>query len=71
MGDNIDKNLLDSLDAMKFAPNYHNWLLNEFNPYIGDNIVEVGAGIGSISKELVKREPNKLFCIEPSKLLFE
>lgn len=56
------------LEAMSFAVNYHKWILDEFRPFIGDNIVEVGAGTGSFSELLLGETPERLTLIEPSEM---
>src|SRR6476659_2703371 len=56
------------LEAMSFAVKYHRWLLDELRPYIGKNIVEVGAGKGSFSEMLIELEPESLTVIEPSEM---
>lgn len=54
------------LDSMDLAVNYHNWILDIFRPFVGRNIVEVGAGTGSFSKLLLGTNPERLTLIEPS-----
>lgn len=39
-------------DSMEFADNYNNWILDKFNPYIGENILEIGTGQGNFKKYL-------------------
>lgn len=56
------------LEAMSFAVNYHKWILDEFRPYLGQNIVEVGAGTGDFSLLLVEEKPASLTLIEPSEM---
>ena len=56
------------LEAMSFAINYHNWILKEFRPLLGKNIVEVGAGTGSFSELLLDTEPEILNLVEPSEM---
>ena len=56
------------LEAMSFAVNYHRWLLDEFRPYIGKDLVEVGAGTGSFSKMLLDLSPDRLSLVEPSEM---
>ncbi len=56
------------LEAMTFAINYHNWILEEFRPFMGNNVVEVGAGTGSFSKLLLQEKLDNLFLIEPSEM---
>ncbi len=67
----LDLNTIETLEAMEYAPYYHQWILDEFSKYIGKTIVEVGSGSGSISKKLLESNPSKLFCIEPSEMVFE
>ena len=51
------------LEAMSFAVNYHHWILNEFRPFLGRRIVEVGAGTGGFSELLVTLQLEKLRCV--------
>jgi methyltransferase family protein len=54
------------LEAMSFAVNYHRWIIDEFEPYLGKTVAEVGAGIGSVSKLLLGKRIERLFAFEPS-----
>jgi SAM-dependent methyltransferase len=54
------------LEAMDFAVAYHTWILDLIKPYLGKNIVEVGAGTGSFSSLLLKTRPDSLTLVEPS-----
>jgi SAM-dependent methyltransferase len=54
------------LEAMSFAVNYHRWILDEFRPYLGDHLVEVGAGTGNLSRLLLAEAPRTLSLVEPS-----
>lgn len=54
------------LEAMSFAVNYHRWIIDEFEPYLGETIAEVGAGIGSVSKLLLGKRIKRLYAFEPS-----
>jgi SAM-dependent methyltransferase len=71
MNPTLDINTIETLGAMECAPNYHNWLLDEFKPYFGKNIVEVGSGTGSITKKLLENNIEKLFSIEPSEMVYQ
>lgn len=51
---------------MSFALNYHNWILSEIRPYIGNDIAEVGAGTGSFTELLLVEKFHKLAAFEPS-----
>ena len=54
------------LQVMSFAVNYHRWIIDEFEPYLGETIAEVGAGMGSVSKLLLDKRIKRLFAFEPS-----
>lgn len=54
------------LEAMDFAVAYHTWILDLIKPYLGKNIVEVGAGTGSFSSLLLETRPDRLSLVEPS-----
>ena len=54
------------LEAMSFAENYHRWILKQFSPYLGQHLVEVGAGTGSFSRLLWDTAPQSLALIDPS-----
>ena len=56
------------LESMEFAENYHRWILEIFRPFLGQRIVEVGAGTGSFSRLLLDLEPSELTLIEPSEM---
>lgn len=58
------------LEAMSFAYRYHLWILKEFMPFVGKDLVEVGAGTGDFSQLLVDTHPDSLVAIEPSSNLF-
>lgn len=54
------------LEAMDFAVRYHRWILDLMKPYLGGNIVEVGAGTGSFSELILTTDPDSLSMVEPS-----
>jgi SAM-dependent methyltransferase len=56
------------LEAMSFAVNYHKWILEEFRPFLGKKLVEVGAGTGSFSEMLLDEKPDTLSLVEPSEM---
>jgi len=59
------------LEAMSFAVRYHRWMLDEFRPFIGRYIVEVGAGSGSFSEMLLETRPERLSLVEPSEMFVD
>ncbi len=56
------------LEAMSFAVNYHKWILDEFRPFLGKRVVEVGAGTGSFSELLLQESIDSLSLVEPSEM---
>jgi SAM-dependent methyltransferase len=58
------------LEAMSFARNYHRWILEIFEPYLGTRLVEVGAGVGSFSELLMERPLESLSLVEPSSNMY-
>jgi 2-polyprenyl-3-methyl-5-hydroxy-6-metoxy-1,4-benzoquinol methylase len=59
------------LEAMSVTVNYHRWILDEFRPFIGKRIVEVGAGGGAFSEMLLGENPESLALVEPSTMFAE
>lgn len=59
------------LEAMSFAVNYHRWILSLFKPYLGERIVEVGAGTGSFSELLLEQRLQSLSLVEPSTDMYQ
>ncbi len=58
------------LEAMTFAVQYHQWILSEFEPYLGNSAAEVGAGTGNFTKLLVDRV-TQLEAFEPSRNMYQ
>lgn len=57
---------------MDLADNYHDWILERFEPSLGSNVVEVGAGTGSFSRLIARRAaPERLLLLEPSEVMAE
>ncbi len=54
------------LEAMSFAPNYHEWILDYYAPYVGDHLTEIGAGTGTFSEIVLNRFEKPLTMVEPS-----
>ncbi len=55
------------LDALAEAKNYYAWVLRQFEPYIGRNVIEVGAGIGTFSEFIIGAPTvESLVAIEPA-----
>jgi hypothetical protein len=60
------------LEAMAEASNYHRWIIRVFEPYLGQHIVEVGAGLASFSELILKYHRCKtLSLVEPSAEMYQ
>lgn len=57
------------LEAMSFAQNYHQWIIEEFKPYLGDRVAEVGAGTGNFT-ELLLENVGHITAFEPSENMY-
>ena len=55
---------------MALAVNYSRWILERLRPFLGKNIIEVGAGAGSFSQILLETGPASMTLLEPSPNLF-
>jgi len=53
------------LEAMSFAQNYHQWIIEEFKPYLSGCTAEVGAGTGNFT-ELLLGNVRHIIAFEPS-----
>ena len=63
----------DELEALRHAKNYYSWIISYFNPYLGQSLVEVGAGIGTFSDYIINniKQPYTLSLYEPAENNFE
>lgn len=60
------------LEAMAGASNYYEWILGVFKPFLGQHLVEVGAGLGSFSKLILRHHScQTLSLVEPSDGMYE
>src|SRR5947207_1870446 len=51
-----DQILISDLEIMAGAKNYRLWMYRRLVPHIGQNVLEIGAGIGNFTKLLLERE---------------
>lgn len=56
------------LDAMAQAVRYQQWVIDTVAPYIGTRVLEVGSGIGTMTKWLAQRAPTVATDIAPDLL---
>ena len=52
----------ETLDIMRAAPQYNQWQYGVIAPFIGQRVLEVGAGIGNISEHILS-EPRELVIL--------
>jgi SAM-dependent methyltransferase len=50
----IDEIGIDTLDSISFAPNFNEWMYDTIKHYCAGNILEIGSGIGNISKYFIR-----------------
>ena len=60
-----DSFIADDLRQMELAPNYNEWLFSLVKPFIGRRILEIGSGIGTMSKKIIQ-ESDLLVGVEPN-----
>lgn len=57
------------LDNLQHAYNYQKWMIDSVTPFLGNSILEIGAGIGNLSSRLPLKD--KLIFTESDPHLFE
>jgi len=45
----------ETLDALAAAPRFNRWMAETIQPYVGDSVMEIGAGIGNLTRFLIPR----------------
>jgi hypothetical protein len=53
------------LEALGDMPNCYSWIMETFKPFVRDNVVEYGSGVGTVSNRL-KPLSATLTAISPS-----
>ena len=43
----------DILDAFSSAPNFNRWMADTIRPFVGKRVLEIGAGMGNLTKQLI------------------
>ncbi len=43
------------LDAFSVAPKFNRWMADTIRPYVGTKVLEIGAGMGNLTRQLAKR----------------
>jgi SAM-dependent methyltransferase len=61
----------DDLECLAASKHFFDWVLEEFEPYLRGNVLEVGAGTGTITRKLVERHSDvSIVALEPAENLF-
>ena len=58
------------LEILADLPNYYGWIIEAFRPYLKGRTMEIGTGVGTISK-LIFEDADELILVEPSAHLTE
>jgi glycosyltransferase involved in cell wall biosynthesis/phospholipid N-methyltransferase len=43
------------LDALSFVPEFNRWMADTISPYVGNKVLEIGAGMGNMTRHLCPR----------------
>jgi 2-polyprenyl-3-methyl-5-hydroxy-6-metoxy-1,4-benzoquinol methylase len=59
------------LERLGTAKHFFDWVLDEFDPHLRGRLLEVGAGLGTITRKLVDRYPElSVVALEPAENVF-
>ena len=61
-----DEFIAEDLEQMLAAKNYNAWLYSLVEPYFGKNLIEIGAGIGTVTQKIIQRDVH-ITVVEPNK----
>lgn len=63
---------LDELTELSEASHFTSWIVDAFDAHLGDRVLEVGAGLGAIAREVASRRPaRRVLAIEPAGNVFD
>jgi SAM-dependent methyltransferase len=63
---------LDELETLSDAENFTDWIVDQFEPHLDGNVLEVGAGLGSVSRRIAQRHPSaSVTALEPAANVFD
>lgn len=62
---------LDELETLASAKHFFEWIVGEFGNAIGTRVVEVGAGLGTVSRTIARLHPGaEVLSLEPAANVF-
>lgn len=60
---------LEILDALSYAPNFNRWMAETMIPFIGQNVLEIGAGTGNLTRHFCPHRKHYLAAeIDPERV---
>jgi 2-polyprenyl-3-methyl-5-hydroxy-6-metoxy-1,4-benzoquinol methylase len=68
--ENADINLIPTLDNLSDSIQYNQWIVDLLAPHLGQNVLEIGAGQGSITRMLAAAG-RRVTALEPSRAQYE
>ena len=45
----------ETLQALSGAPRFNRWMADTIRPYVGERVLEIGAGIGNLTRTIIPR----------------
>ena len=63
-----EDNVYQTLQRMKKLRRYNEWVFSKFRPFLGRRVLEIGSGVGNITKFLLDRELIIVTDVEPKYL---
>ena len=60
-----DEFIAEDLEQMLSAINYNDWIYSMIEPYFGKNIIEIGAGIGTVTRKIIQKNI-RITAVEPN-----
>jgi SAM-dependent methyltransferase len=60
-----DTDALWDLEVLAGARGLGDWMFEQFSPYVGDDVVEVGAGIGTYTERLLDAGARRVLAVDP------
>lgn len=58
------------IEALNSSKNYYTWIASYMKKYLGEKVLEVGAGAGTFSRILIDSGVKELLSLEPSKEMY-
>lgn len=55
----------DILHSLSGTPRFNRWMADEIRPWVGDDVLEIGAGIGNLTRCLLPRNTYTISDIDP------